>query len=92
MIGIVFNKRAQKWLARVGNEHIGSFVTEAEAIAAQAEHDPMGTRHIKRQNTRPFSTSYGYTAAALTLTLASPALSFSTYSANFAPWRVNAFL
>ena len=58
MIGIIFNKRAQKWLARVGNEHIGSFVTEAEAITAQAEHDPLGTRHIKRQNTRPFSTSY----------------------------------
>lgn len=58
MIGIIFNKRAQKWLARVGNEHIGSFITEAEAIAAQAEHDPLGTRHIKRQNTRPFSTSY----------------------------------
>ena len=58
MIGIVFNKRAAKWLARVGNEHIGSFVTEAEAIAAQAEHDPLGTRHIKRQNNRPFSTSY----------------------------------
>jgi hypothetical protein len=58
MIGIVFNKRAAKWLARVGNEHIGSFVTEAEAIAAQAEHDPLGTRHIKRQNNRPFSTSH----------------------------------
>jgi hypothetical protein len=58
MIGIIFNKRASKWLARVGNEHIGSFVTEAEAIAAQAEHDPLGTRHIKRQNTRPFSTSH----------------------------------
>ena len=71
MIGIVFNKRARKWLARVGTEHIGSFSTEAEAIAAQAANDPMGNRHIKRDRPRPFCTSvFSLTASNSVFTMA----------------------
>jgi hypothetical protein len=71
MIGIIYNKRAKRWLARVGNEHIGSFNTEAEAIAAQAANDPLGNRHIKRERPRPFCTSlFSLTASNSVFTMA----------------------
>ena len=71
MIGIIYNKRAKRWLARVGSEHIGSFMTEAEAIAAQAANDPLGNRHIKREKPRPFCTSlFSLTASNSVFTMA----------------------
>jgi hypothetical protein len=71
MIGIIYNKRAKRWLARVGTEHIGSFMTEAEAIAAQAANDPLGNRHIKRDRPRPFCTSvFSLTASNSVFTMA----------------------
>ena len=66
MIGIIYNKRAKRWLARVGREHIGSFMTEAEAIAAQAAREPV---HVKQR--RPFCTSlFSLTASNSIFTMA----------------------
>jgi hypothetical protein len=71
MICIVYNKRARKWMARVGTEHIGSFKTQEEAIAAQAANDPLGNRHIKRDRPRPFCTSvFSLTASNSVFTMA----------------------
>jgi hypothetical protein len=66
MIGIRYNKQAKKWVARVGSEHIGSFNTEAEAIAAQAAREPV---HVKQR--RPFCTSlFSLTASNSIFTMA----------------------
>jgi hypothetical protein len=66
MTGIRYNKQAKKWVARIGTEHIGSFSTEAEAIAAQAAREPV---HVKQR--RPFCTSlFSLTASNSIFTMA----------------------
>ena len=66
MIGIRYNKQAKKWVARIGSEHIGSFNTEAEDIAAQAAREPV---HVKQK--RPFCTSlFSLTASNSIFTMA----------------------
>ena len=58
MIGIRYNPRPRKWIASIKGRHIGSFSTEAEAIAAQAAYDPLGESHVKREPKRPFGSSF----------------------------------
>lgn len=59
MVGIRYNPRQNKWIASFKHKHIGTFVTEEEAIAAQARYDPLGdSPRGRREGPRPFGSSF----------------------------------